>query len=114
MIFPGVASLAALGIYVLLRMCEEVLKALIMGRRSKAMKNQASARKFQEEVEQEKEPPLVPPEVIWRSGQGDCYHVDASCRGLKAAVLVRQRRPCLVCTQRMPNDVSQRRCDMQH
>ena len=97
LIFPCFASLAALGIYVLLRMCGEVLKALIIGRRSEAMKNQASAKKFEEEVEQEKEPP---PEAIWVSGHGECYHVDESCRGLKAAVFVSQRRPCLVCAKK--------------
>ena len=52
--FPCRASVAALGIYLLLRMCEEVLKALIIGRRSAAMKNQASAKKFEEEVVQKR------------------------------------------------------------
>ena len=37
--FPRRVSVAALGIYLLLRMCQEVLKALIVGRRSAAKKN---------------------------------------------------------------------------
>ena len=107
--FPYRVSVAALGIYLLLRMCEEVLKALIIGRRSAAMKNEASAKKLEEEVVQEKEPP---PAFIWVSGKGECYHVDASCQGLKSAAFVIQRRPCLVCAKKIcvtqPNIVASR------
>ena len=108
--FPCRASVAALWIYLLLRMCEEVLKALIVGRRSAAMKNQASAKKLEEEVVQKKEP--LPPALIWVSGQGECYHVDASCQGLRAAAFVIHKRPCLVCAKKVcvtpPNIVASR------
>jgi hypothetical protein len=96
--FPYRVSVAALGIYLLLRMCEEVLKALIIGRRSAAMKNETSAQKLEEEVVQEKEPP---PAGMWISGRGECYHVDASCHGLQGAVLISQKRPCLVCAKKI-------------
>jgi len=92
--FPCWALLEALGIYVLMRLCEEVLKALMIRIKARANKKKANEEKIEERKKQDK---MTPPKVVWLSGHGECYHVDANCRGLRATAFVSQRRLCLVC-----------------
>ena len=89
--------LEVLATYMILRLCEQLLKALIRGRKKKTYGNSTNDTEIDKEWNRRK---LHPPEVVWVSNHGQCYHVDASCRGLRTAISVTHKRQCLVCTKK--------------